>query len=129
MARRIAPVAWWLLAFVLVAAQALGWMHRIVHGPQAPSGHHQAAEHPAGEPADDHAGHAHATGWMAALFAGHADDSTCRLFDPLNHDSLPAVPVLVLPLAPGMLALRLAHGGFVARWRALFDARGPPTLR
>lgn len=39
-ARRGLP---WLLAFALVAAQALGLMHRVVHGPQDDIAHALAA--------------------------------------------------------------------------------------
>lgn len=116
--------AWWLLAMVLVAAQAAGLMHRIVHGPQGVAGHDGAAEH-----SHLHAAGHHGAGWVAELFSGHADDSSCRLFDPLNHDALPALPALVLPLVLTPFLALQQQGGFVARWAALFDARGPPTLR
>ena len=119
---RIGRPAWLLLAFVLVAAQALGLMHRIVHAPHAPDG----ALH---DSAHAHAGHDHGAHAVQGLFSGHEDDSTCRLFDPLNHDALPALAVLVLPLVLRSCQLQRAHGDFVARWRALFDARGPPALR
>ncbi|AEG92196.1 hypothetical protein Rta_11110 [Ramlibacter tataouinensis TTB310] len=129
-----------LLAFALIGAQALGLMHRLVHGPQAHLAHAlqggggHAHEHPQAhdhEHDDDHAGHHHhdGTGWAAALFAGHDDESTCRLFDPLSHEGLPGVPMLALPLALSTFFLDRFQGDFLVRWAALFDARGPPALR
>lgn len=134
---RIAAQRWclaWLLA-ALVCAQALGFMHRIVHaghgghparaGAQAqahaePHGHALAADDRAGAPG----------GWIAALFSAHADESGCRLFDGVGQPalSLPAAPSMPV-LLPGDARLRLLAGEFVARWAALFDARGPPVSR
>lgn len=106
--RRFLP---WLLAFALVAAQALGLMHQVVH-----------AQH-------DH-DHGHEHGGIAALFDSHEEGSLeCRLFDPLNHDAAPAVAALVLPVVTAFFFLDRFDGEFLARWAALFDARGPPFLR
>ena len=106
------------LALALVLAQTLGLMHRVTHFAPAgspPSVHHaQSGAH---------------TGWVDALFAGHGSDTDCRLYDPLNHEGAPAVPALVLPLVLTSFFLALAQGDHVARWAALFDARGPPLSR
>lgn len=125
----------WLLAFALVAAQALGLMHRIVHGPQTAIGPRAHAEHLHLAGADDQA-HAHARAGahthvhgLEALFSGHEDDSTCRLFDPLNHEAATSVPLLVLPLLLAPCHFERLHADFVARWSTLFDARGPPAFR
>lgn len=109
-----------LLAFALVAAQSLALMHRIVHGPQAELPHALALEDT--EDACDHA-----PGWLAGLFAGHdAGDDGCRLLAALSHDGVPfADAAASLPLATAVF-LKVLHGDFVARWSALFDARGPP---
>jgi len=107
----------WLLLCALVAAQALGLMHRTVH---LPHGIAQGQAH-----AHSHDGDSH--GWVADLFAGHEDDSSCRLFDPLNHEGAPCVPPVVLPLSLSSFFLDAFQGDFVARWAALFDARGPPS--
>jgi len=107
-------VVWFLLS-ALVMAQALGLMHRVVHLPHGHS-HEHAHEH-----------HAGAHGWVAHLFAGHDDDSTCRLFDPLNHEGAPCVPAVALPAVAALFFLETLQGDFVARWAALFDARGPPS--
>jgi hypothetical protein len=112
----------WLLVSALVAAQALGLMHRTVHLPHGLSHAHSQTQQ-----ADAH-GH-EAGGWVTALFAGHQDDSTCRLFDPLHHDGPPSVPAVVLPLLLSSYFLDAFQGEFLVRWAALFDARGPPPLR
>jgi hypothetical protein len=109
-----------LLLAAVVLAQALGLMHRVVHLPNAPAQLDQRSGHGHG-----HA-HAHEAGWVASLFAGHADDSSCRLFDPLNHEAAPSVPVVALPAVAALFFLDAFQGDFVARWAALFDARGPP---
>lgn len=111
-----------LLVFVVLAAQALGLVHRTVHGP-AGSGP-GVALHVHG-PADAH----EEAGWLAALFDGHDDESKCRLFDSLTQGGpQPAcVNVLPPPQAAGLLAT--LAGAVLARWAALFDARGPPRLR
>lgn len=105
----------WFLLSALVLAQALGLMHRAVHLP-----HGQAH-------AQEHTPHEHEHGWVAELFAGHDDDSTCRLFDPLNLEGAACVPTVVLPALAALFFLETLQGDFVARWAALFDARGPPS--
>lgn len=122
--------AGWLLC-ALVAAQALGLMHRIVHLPHGPWQAHEHAHEYAHEHAHEHAhadAHGHeGLGWVADLFAGHDDDSSCRLFDPLNHEGAACVPAVVLPAVAALFFLETLQGDFVARWAALFDARGPPA--
>lgn len=104
--RRLVP---WLLAFTLVAAQALGLMHRVVHG-----------QHD----------HEHGHGGIAALFDSHdEEDAGCRLFDPLNHEGAATVSPLVLPVVLSSFFLNFSQGECLARWATLFDARGPPSLR
>ena len=108
------PTAWpWLLAFALLAAQALGFMHRVTHAPHL---HTAAAQ--AGEAA-------HGDGWLERLFAGHDEDS-CRLIDSLSHGGAAAPQAVCAPLVPAAYLLPLWAGQALARWAALFDARGPP---
>ena len=107
---------WCLVVLVLLAAQAIGLMHRIVHAP-----HVAHPAYAAQQQLQD-------GGWVAGLFAGHADDSTCRLFDPLGHDAPPVAPVVVLPMVLSSFFLDHFQGEFLVRWAALFDARGPPAL-
>lgn len=115
--------AWLAGAIVLlVLAQALGLMHRALHVPGAlvgPPELRQASLAPA---------HGHGAHWAQDLFAGHGD-TDCRLLDALAHPACPAAPLLVLPVQLAAPRLAAAHGDFVARWAALFDARGPPASR
>lgn len=115
----------WVL-FALVCAQALGFMHRVAHGPQAalPALHGPAAQAQQESPAPAPAG------WIEALFAGHGDESGCRLFDAVAPDVLPlpaALAVLSLPVAVG--ALHWASAVLPRRCAAPFQARGPPPGR
>lgn len=146
-------VAW--LAFALCLAATLGQMHRIAHAPglgvaasHAGHGHGHAREHEllrgfahvahpalghiqaqhAHDDLHDHAQAAPLPGW-GALFGVH-DEAECRLYDQLSADpALPAVVQLLLPVQPPMARLRHEAGDFVARWAAMFDARGPPGAR
>ncbi|MBC5765895.1 hypothetical protein [Ramlibacter albus] len=100
------------LAIALLAAQSLAFVHGVVHAGKSQA---QAS--------------AVSASWATALFAGHDDDSTCRLFDAVGHDAAPVHVALVLPLAiPAFLFAQL-QGGCVHRFSALFEARGPPSVR
>jgi hypothetical protein len=105
----------WLVLFALVAAQTLGLMHRVVHAGGATELHADA-------------GHERGPNWTADLFSSH-DDPGCRLFDQLGQGATSEVPSLQMPvLAPLSLVLWF-QGEYLARWAALFDARGPPSVR
>ena len=98
-----------LLVVALLWTQGLGLWHRQVH-----SGLSQAT---------------HSTASVGKLFSNHQSDTDCRLFDQLSHaDGATAL----LAVAPALLALpeilRASHGLAVARWHALFQARGPPSV-
>ncbi|MGE0498037.1 MAG: hypothetical protein AB7I35_10240 [Ramlibacter sp.] len=100
----------WLVMVALVAAQTLGLLHSLVHPPAATGGHLH--------------------GWVEKFFADHADDADCRLYDQLSHsDGAPGVPLLALPALPPAFIFQFFQGEAVARWAALFDARGPPSVR
>ncbi|MDB5749810.1 MAG: hypothetical protein JWP65_231 [Ramlibacter sp.] len=114
--RRAAVRLLLVLALALVLAQALGLMHRITHFAPPGTGSAQITQ-----PAEGN--------WVGFLFAGHAGESDCRLFDPLNHEGAPTVAVQVLPLVLSSFLLACIQGDFVARRAALFDARGPPVSR
>jgi hypothetical protein len=121
----------WLVVFALVAAQALGLMHRVVHaGVVAGSGAGIALDSDAARPVGHRVAHGdnHDHGSVAALFTGH-DDSSCRLFDPLNHEGPAALPAQLLPAELASHFIDFFQGEFLARWAALYDARGPPSLR
>lgn len=111
------------LLVALVLAQALGWMHRAVHGDTG-AGRLAAT---AAQPATDT--ELHAPGPLDALFGSHADASDCRLFDVLAQPGCASVPVPMAAVVPATAFLLARHGDFVARWSALFDARGPPSSR
>ena len=123
----------WLLAAALLLAQLLGLMHGVVHGPQAHTHSHSHAHH-----GSHHSGHseladaeAHGDGgWVASLFASHDGDPDCRLFDQASHGhAAPTFPFLSLPLVISSVAFDISRGEALARWAALFDARGPPSTR
>jgi hypothetical protein len=114
--QRAAAVA---LLVVLVLAQTLGWMHRGLHGA---SGALSASP----------ALHAHAdapSNWLHDLFGSHADGADCRLFDVLGKPGCAAATQAVLPTPAPLAFIASSHADFVARWAALFDARGPPSSR
>ena len=108
-----------LLAGVLLAlvlAQTLGAIHRIVHAPLA--GGHAALV--TGAKATSHP--------LAALFAGHAGEQGCELYDQLSHaDLLPVLPAALPPAAPAPVLDAAAPGGCVAQPVAGPPARGPPA--
>lgn len=104
------------LAILLIAAQALGLAHRTVHGSTPWTG---TSAHTPAEAKASPTGHA---------FAGHdAGSVECRLLDALGHAGPPAAPLILLPLALDSVVLARCQGEFLARWVALFDARGPPA--
>ncbi len=67
---------------------------------------------------------------LQLLFADHQTESDCLVYDQLNHcDAAPGVAVVALPLSIPAFLLSLLSGLAVARWHALFQARGPPLPR
>ncbi len=119
--QRAAVVA---LLVVLVLAQTLGWMHRGLHGSSTQDGVARPALHAAG-----HDAVTHTAGWMHDLFGSHADGSDCRLFDVLGKPGCAPAASVALGIPPALAFLASSHADFVARWAALFDARGPPSSR
>ncbi len=115
-----------LLAWALLWAQWLGQLHHVRHafGPHAPqvSAHQHEASAPA---AHSHAG----AGLLAHLLVPQGDELDCRLYDQYGHaDSLPAVPLLVLPVVFSGAVSRVLVQHHPAISFALFDARGPPRV-
>lgn len=94
------------LAFALVGAQALGFMHRVVHAPHGGDAH-DVSQH-----------------WATELFEDH-DDETCRLLDALGH-ALTAFSQPPAPLVPPNAVAAALDGGAIARHAAQFRARAPP---
>ena len=108
------------LMVALWVAGTLGLVHRSVHVPGLP---HAVAVQPA---ADTHA-HGH---WVLTLFGQHHEDADCRLYDQLAHGPAAlGVPMIVLPLVLPVAVFDYLEGQALARWVALFDARGPPSSR
>ncbi|WP_162579880.1 hypothetical protein [Variovorax sp. PBS-H4] len=109
-----------MLAFALWFAATLGLMHRTVHGHAAPATPVVAV---AGDAAGDVA---HG---LSALFGSHTD-AECRLYDQLSHGPAAlGVPAVVLPVMLPAAVFLYLEGEVLARWVALFDARGPPSAR
>jgi len=111
------------LAVALWLAGTLGLVHRTVHVPGAP--HATVTAQQASAAAETHR---HGN-WIAALF-GHHEDADCRLYDQLAHGPAAlGVPMMVLPLVLPVAVFDFLEGQALARWVALFDARGPPSSR
>ena len=102
-------------------------MHGIVHAPSGAAGHAAQVVHAVGE-AEHGAGR-----FLDRLFSGHSSedgDSGCRLYDQSSHcDAMPGVLVLALPLVLTPFVFSVLPGLALARWHALFQARGPPSVR
>lgn len=132
----LSPVLVWCRALAWVAAlllpQMLGLLHSVAHSAryaaeqtqQASRLHHHAA---GGEQASTGSGTATVSG-LSTLFASHEPGSgDCRLYDQASHDGLATtVAALHPPLSIPSKAVALFAGQALARWAALFDARGPP---
>ena len=124
--------AWLLMGYLagaLLLAQTLGLMHGVVHSGEHRAGNQHHVQLPDAEPSHAHGDDAlHFGGWLASLFSSHDDgDADCRLFDQASHGS--AAPAFVqssLPTLPPSVAVAIFQGEALARWAALFDARGPP---
>jgi hypothetical protein len=118
------------LAIALWFAGTLGVMHRSLHVPGLPAAAAtvQAAQAEKTFQADKGA-HVHAGHGVVSLFGDHTD-AECRLYDQLSHgSSVPGVPLVVLPVLLPSATFAYLQGEAVARWVALFDARGPPSTR
>ena len=130
-------------SIALLTAQTLGLLHGILHnagttmavaasGADVPLSHSNSVE-PDGRRApggDGMRGHSGAAGFLAHLFSDHLVSADCRAYDQLSHlDAAPGVAAVVLPLVLTPFLLSTLTGLATARWHALFQARGPPSLR
>lgn len=114
------------LMVALWVAGTLGLVHRSVHVSGAP---HATASAPQVASVDPVHGHGHGS-WVLALFGEHHEDADCRLYDQLAHGPAAlGVPMVVLPLVLPVAVFDYLEGQALARWVALFDARGPPSSR
>ena len=115
------------VACALLLAQTLGLMHGVVHGPQARAQGYFPVNAPA-QNLDPVAGHGASR--LAPLFSAHGGDPDCRLFDQASHGSTaPGIVSLSLPMVLAALVFDISRSEALARWAALFDARGPPLTR
>ena len=115
-----------LLACAMLMAQTLGFMHGVVHspinGPYTAAGNNVQVTLQSASQAGELSGN-----WVDALFSSHHGDNDCRLFDQASHGSAaPQVAALALPVVLPSFAVAIFQGEALARWAALFDARGPP---
>jgi hypothetical protein len=111
------------LVLCLLLSQALGFMHGIEHAPHA---HHP--DHQRGMPFEVVASEAH-TSWVADLFAGHSEESTCQVFEQLSHGSaLLGYAADMAQLALRSFFLDTYQGATPAYQRSLAQARGPPAF-
>ncbi|MEZ7847426.1 MAG: hypothetical protein QMB14_06905 [Polaromonas sp.] len=121
------------LALALLMVPLFGLMHGIVHGfshgqPTAQS-QVQARTIATQAPAERSLTHAH-KGWTDALFSSHGKAADCLVFDQLCHaDALHFLSLQALPTPLPNIALVTSAGDFIARWAALYQARGPPSAR
>ena len=136
----VAVAVWFSLA--LLAAQTLGLLHGIVHSPAAAGAtyessaqRHTAAADAGVTPAVTFGvtfggSRASSASFLTQLFSGHLGDADCRAYDQLSHfDAAPGCVALVLPVVLTPFLLSTLTGLATARWHALFQARGPPSLR
>lgn len=115
----------WCLVAALLTAQMLGQLHAVHHGG---AGHAPAAfaVHEAHDAHEAHEAH-HDAGVLHVLFSPHQNEKECRLYDQLRDVcAAPGVAAIFLPRAAPGLAVAIFQGNALARWAALFDARGPP---
>ena len=107
------------LALALLLSQFLGQLHAVKHG--GPAVTHSAAGVQVADKTQ------RGDGFLAHLFSSHSSSADCRLYDQLTDGhSMPAVVLLALPVVLPSLAVGIFQGEALARWAALFDARGPP---
>ncbi len=118
-------VLWWVMSLLL--SQSFGQLHALKHGGQATTaeiaGAHEAhhAHHGHGHEHDD-------GGFLDLLFSEHGSASDCRLYDHLSDgQAMPLVLAGPLPIVLPSLLVAIFAGDALARWAALFDARGPPV--
>ena len=117
-------VLWWVLSLLL--SQSFGQLHSVKHGGQAATAQVVGAH----DAHDAHEGQSHkhdGDGFLDLLFSEHGSASDCRLYDHLGNGHAVA-PTLAasLPIVLPSARVAIFAGDALARWAALFDARGPP---
>jgi hypothetical protein len=107
------------LVLAMLLSQSLGQWHAVKHPAFAGfKGVISAASVPAPSTPSS---------FLDQLFSSHASDKDCRLYDQLGDGhAIPAVAAVALPVLMPSLRVVIFAGQALARWSALFDARGPP---
>lgn len=124
------------MAVSLLLAQSLGLLHRSA-GLTTQAHPDASAQDHTHSHADVHANvhahvlaHPHDGNLLGKLFAGHASDADCQIFDQLSFsDAASALLAVGLSLALTSALCTLLQGLACARWHAQFQARGPPFPR
>lgn len=115
-------LATWWLVLALLLSQTLGLMHGTLHVAGT-----VASVQASAAPGAANVLQAEGKGLLASLFASHTSDADCRLYDQASHGSAALhVASLALPVVLPSFAVAIFEGEALARWAALFDARGPP---
>ncbi len=114
-------------ALVLLLSQSLGLLHGIVHGPWGATGAAASVAQVTGAVVESELG---TDNFFIRPFSSHNGDSDCRLYDQSSHfDAMPGLPVLALPQVLPPFVFSVLPGPALARRHALFQARGPPSVR
>ena len=122
----------WFVVLALLLAQTLGLMHGTVHGPANGTALREARLVVKIKLLDSQlaASKQQTNPQLGALFSSHTNASDCLLYDQASHGGAALhVMVLTLPVLLPSFAVAIFAGEALARWAALFDARGPPGTR
>ena len=125
------------LVLCLLLSQTLGQLHAVQHGGPARAGHAVAAVHKHAPFELDGAYVAHGADRAHEAHDGdeveerffplHSSNADCRLYDQASmSDGLPGAVAAVMPPQVPPFLVAIFQGEAIARWAALFDARGPP---
>lgn len=118
------------LVLCLLLSQTLGFMHGIEHAPRSdhPNHKHNTQSEAAASGSIASVASVARIHWIADLFAGHSEESTCQVFDQLSNGSA------LLGHASDIAHLRLTsffidtyRDATPAFQRSLVQARGPPS--
>lgn len=117
------PVRLFALVLCLLLSQALGFMHGIEHAPHTHHHDHQYSTQFNARVSEAR------TSWVADLFAGHSEESTCQVFDQLSHGSaLLGHAIDIAQLTLSSFFLGTYRGATPPNQRSLVQARGPPAF-
>jgi len=131
LAQRLRALLSVVVLLALVLTQSLGLLHAVAHSHSRSHGQEHVAPLHAQEVGTHVAGTHVLSDFLVHLFDAHEEEGAdCRLYDQSTHgDTGPGVPLLVLPLVIAPFTYSVLTGLAVARWHALFQARGPPSFR